>query len=124
MSSIREEINRQVKCGLSNIGDDHFVIEPMLLSCGDNACKSCIEDLDGMEIECNHCKTTHKKDDLNRAVKNIAVKLLMKSNFKELNDELDVEVKHVIESMEGIIKKCFNNQFIFIMLLFSFKIKK
>ena len=102
MSSIREEISRQVKWGLSWIDDDHFVTEPMLLPCGDNACKNCIEDVNELEKECNHCKTIHKKDDLNKAVPNIAVKLLMKSYLKELNDELDVKVKHVIESMEGI----------------------
>ena len=102
MSSIREEISRQVKCGLSSSDDDHFIIEPMFLPCGDNACKNCIENLNEMQKECNHCKITHKKDDLKKAVPNIAVKLLMKSYLKELNDELDVKVKHVIESMEGI----------------------
>ena len=101
MSSIREEISRQVKCGLSSSDDDHFIIEPMFLPCGDNACKNCIENLNEMQKECNHCKTTLKKDDLNKAVPNIAVKLLMKSYFKELNEELNVQVNHAIESMEG-----------------------
>ena len=107
MSSIREEISRQVKCGLSSSDDDHFIIEPMLLPCGDNACKNCINDLTEKRKKCNHCKTTHKKDDLKKAVPNIAVKLLMKSYLKELNDELDVKVKFAIDSMEG--KNCYIN---------------
>ena len=107
MSSIREEISRQVKCGLSNNNDEHIVIEPMLLSCGDNACKNCIENLNEMQKECNHCKKIHKKDDLKKAVPNNAVKLLMKSYLKELNDELDGKVKDAIKSMKG--KNCFKN---------------
>ena len=45
-----------------------------LLSCGHNTYKSCIEDFNQKEIECNHCKTAHKKDDLKKSVPNIAVK--------------------------------------------------
>ena len=101
MSSIKEDVTRQIKCGLSSIDDEHFVIEPMLLSCGDNACKNCIENLNEMQKECNHCKKIHKKDDLKKAVPNNAVKLLMKSYLKELNDELDVKVKLAIDSIEG-----------------------
>jgi hypothetical protein len=52
MSTIKEDIKSQFKCGLSvSTDDDHFLIEPILLLCGHSVCFGCLEDFKKNQTE-------------------------------------------------------------------------
>jgi hypothetical protein len=102
MSLEIEEIKIQLKCSIS-ISDEyeHFVYEPILLICGHNGCKSCIETVRETKIRCRHCMVEYSKEDTQIMQINQKIQSLIKSNWKELNDELDINLKKTIESMNG-----------------------
>ena len=54
-----DELYQQIKCCLSD--DEHFIDEPILIACGHNGCKKCIENLNEIQTSCRFCKTIHKK---------------------------------------------------------------
>ena len=64
---VPEIILNQMKCGLSN--DGHIVTEPILLKCGANACKICINQNE--IFKCFSCN--EKKDYLNSTIDKMVV---------------------------------------------------
>ena len=56
--SLPEYVLSQIKCCLSQ--DQHILEEPVLLKCGGNACKECIQNY---RFECQKCSMKHNKND-------------------------------------------------------------
>lgn len=44
--------------------DEHIIKDAVLLSCGGNACRSCISSLNQKDLDCNYCNKTHSKEEL------------------------------------------------------------
>ena len=55
---IPEKILKNCFCSLED--NTHFLNEPLLLPCGHNACKNCINTKD--ELKCNQCQTINTKN--------------------------------------------------------------
>ena len=102
MSSIKEDIKSQFKCGLSTCKYDHFLVEPVLLPCGDNCCLKCVDELKEDQMECFHCKVIHKKDDLKIKIPNQAMKQIMKNYLKDLNEELICKARTTLQTLKGM----------------------
>jgi hypothetical protein len=71
---IPETILNQLKCCLYD--DGHIVHEPILLKCGANACKKCIDDSIDTTLKCFSCNSNHEKNDflnepINKMVKSV-----------------------------------------------------
>ena len=104
MSTIKEDIKSQFKCGLSvSTDEDHFLIEPILLPCSHSVCLACLDDFIQNKFECYHCKSVVKKDEMKNRIPNQAIKIFMNSYLNELNEELDSKIKSTIDSFNGKI---------------------
>ena len=104
MSTIKEDIKSQFKCGLSvSTDDNHFLIDPFLLLCGHSVCLGCLEDLKNNQFECYHCKSLLKKDDMKNRIPNQAIKIFMSGYLNDVNEELDSKIKKTIDLLTGKI---------------------
>jgi hypothetical protein len=99
--AIPETILNQIKCCLND--DGHIVNEPILLSCGANACKKCVCDSASTMIHCFSCNINHVKIDLlnapNNKIVDSFIHLFLNDLFKDLNAKL--------ESIAGLLKGFF-----------------
>ena len=96
---IPEQILNQMKCCLSN--DGHIVIEPVLLTCGANACKQCVNLSSEEMMKCFSCNEKHaKKNFLNSSI-NTFVETSVKSFLAELFQDLNFKLNTTIEASKG-----------------------
>jgi hypothetical protein len=103
--SLNEEILKMLKCCLHN--DEHIVKEAVLLKCGGNACRSCVDVI--LEnsayfnnIKCYFCFQTHKPDDLANLNLNPQVSVLIESTFfGDLIAKLDEKYENTMTLIEG-----------------------
>ena len=83
-----------MKCCLNT--DGHFAIEPILATCGGNACKNCIINFKEETIPCYCCNQKHEKKDLtNSPINNLA-----EVNMKYFLNDLFHDVVCKLESKE------------------------
>ena len=62
MSTLKEDIKSQFKCGHSiSTDDDHFLIEPILLPCSHSVCLACLEDLNKINLNAIIAKVCLRK---------------------------------------------------------------
>ena len=66
---LSKELIKQIKCCLNNENDEHIVIEPIVLTCGFNSCKECINDSKDKMIHCYACNGEHEKANQSRNFK-------------------------------------------------------
>ena len=103
MNSIEKDFYMQILCsGLNLKKEEHLISEAASLKCGHSICKSCIEILKDTKINCRHCNSEYKTKDLKKLPISNALKLLIKSNWKEMVNELNFKLKKTIESLMGI----------------------
>jgi hypothetical protein len=96
MSTVPEYILNEIKCCLHK--DPHILLEPVLLKCGGNACKGCINDINKSSIKCYKCNLTHDKNDF---VENKSTESLIRFVMKDLSKNLDDEIKAMKELLKG-----------------------
>lgn len=96
---LTECLEKQMKCCLSD--DGHIAVEPISVTCGGNACKQCIIDLQTTQAKCYKCGEYHEKENLDKMPLNEAMKLLIEKTFlKELTVKLKSKVDEVIASSD------------------------
>ena len=96
MSAIPEYILNEIKCCLHK--DPHILLEPVILKCGGNACKGCINDINKSSFKCLKCNLTHDKNDF---VENKSTESLIRFVMKDLSNNLDDEIKAMKELLKG-----------------------
>ena len=98
---IPDNILKQLKCCLNN--DGHIVIEPLLIPCGGNACKSCVKDLKETNA-CYSCNGRHSINDLANATTNKIVVALLEDYTIELFDHILPKVTTVTNDLKSKIE--------------------
>lgn len=94
--ALNEEIINMLKCCLYD--DEHIVKEPVLLKCGGNACKLCIQGVVKNEVSCYFCGQIHSYDDLKNLHLNPQVSTLIEKTF--LNDLISILNNKFEETMK------------------------
>ena len=97
---IPENILNAIRCCLSD--DGHIVIEPVVLKCGLNACKKCVDDSKLTTIQCFGCGENHeKKDYINAPISN-SIMIFIKVYLGDLFEDLKVKLKSTSELLKGL----------------------
>jgi hypothetical protein len=101
--SFSNDLLRSMKCCL-NI-DNHIVHEPILLDCGCNACKKCINDIQGSYAKCLKCNRLHEAAKFQNVPLNFEIEgLIQQKYFKDLIGYLkDNFVKRVDELKDDVL---------------------
>ena len=105
-----EDYTTRFTCCLSEDDYIHYLFEPMYLLCGHNACLDCLQDIECLDlnknqIECYHCKSLIKEDDVTNKKRNPVIESVVLAylnlNLYDLNDYLDADIKKSIDSLKG-----------------------
>jgi hypothetical protein len=100
---ITEAILNQLKCCFSN--DGHIAIEPILVSCGDNACKKCAVDSKEEAIKCFGCNENHKKSDLIKGPINKVAVSMVQTFLNDLFDYVETTLDKCSALVKGTLIK-------------------
>ncbi len=99
---IPEKVLNQMRCCLS--ADGHIIHEPIVLTCGANACKSCVSNSTDARIKCFGCNRTHeKKEFLNAPIIKLIESFIM-SVLPDLFQDLNAKLKLTAELLKGAFK--------------------
>jgi hypothetical protein len=96
---IPEDILKQMKCCLHD--DHHIVNEPVLLKCGGNACKKCVNYSNYGMIKCFFCDGQHEKNDCLNAPNNKMVESVIKIFLDDLFQDLNKKIESTKELLKG-----------------------
>jgi hypothetical protein len=96
---IPEVILNQMKCCLN--ADSHIVYYPVLLKCGGNACKLCVNNDHDEILNCFWCNKKHEKNELINAPYNTIVDSLIDFYIKDLLKDLNEKIESTVESLHG-----------------------
>jgi hypothetical protein len=108
------EIVNMIECCLNN--DGHFVKEAILLPCGANACKKCLNELFRKDFKCFKCHKIHKNDDISRQYHNPALDILVEKVYlKDIIQSIKTGFNETLKKIEGF---CFFNSLF--QLIFNF----
>ena len=79
--SLPSDVLPMIECCLNN--DGHYVKEAILLPCGANACKKCLNELNNRkEFKCYKCQKMHKiNEDHAKAYNNPAIDILIEKVY-------------------------------------------
>jgi hypothetical protein len=114
---IPEDLLKQMKCSLSD--DGHIVHEPILLKCGANACKQCVNGSSDLMIKCFSCNGKHvKKDLLDSPTVKITV-VLIQSFINDLFLDLKTKLESCSLLLKGLKKILFDTFSTLFLNLFS-----
>jgi hypothetical protein len=111
-STIPDYVLNEIKCCLHE--DQHILLEPVILKCGGNACKGCINDINKSSFKCFKCNLNHNKNDF---IENKSIESLIRFVMKDLSKNIDDEIKSMKGLMSGLSKLN-----IFILKFASFKL--
>ena len=92
--SVPDFVLKQIECCLSGEDDNHFLIDPVILKCGGNACKVCVSG----SSKCLHCNKTHLKNDY---IECKSAESLIRFFVKDLFANLDDELRSTKDSLNG-----------------------
>jgi hypothetical protein len=102
--SVPSEILTMMECCINN--DGHYVKEAVLLSCGANACKKCICELNRNDFKCYKCEKIHRIDDPAKQFHNPAIDILVEKVYlKKLIQMIKLGFTDAFKKVEGM-KKC------------------
>jgi hypothetical protein len=99
--TLPETILNQMRCCLSD--DGHIVHEPILLKCGLNACKKCVDNSAVSTLKCFGCNSTHEKTDLINAPISKCIESFIKLYLPNLFEDLNAKLKSTCDLL-----KCLN----------------
>jgi hypothetical protein len=97
--SIPETLLAQMKCCLAQ--DYHVTIEPILLKCGANACKDCINSSNNDDMICFSCNDKHEKKSLKNAPINKMAESVVRFFLKDLFEDLDSKILNFKKEING-----------------------
>jgi hypothetical protein len=98
--TLPRNVLNQIRCFLSD--DGHIVHEPILLKCGLNACKKCIDNSAVATIDCFGCNGTHAKNELINAPIVKCVESFIQSVLPNLFQDLDAKFKSTCDLLKGL----------------------
>ncbi len=99
---IEKDFYMQILCSSFNLNnEEHLISEAASLKCGHSICKTCIENIKDSVVNCRHCNSEYKVKDLKKLPVSNALKLMIKSNWKEIVNEMNFKLKKTIESLMG-----------------------
>jgi hypothetical protein len=78
-------------------------VDPILLKCGGNACKRCLNDTKQEMVDCKKCKIKHEVKDLVECISNSLASLIVKDSLKDIFQYLDKKIEDLEESFKGFI---------------------
>jgi hypothetical protein len=97
--SLNTDILKELKCCLNS--DGHIVCKPVLLKCGGNACKNCVNSFDEIKNNCCYCNSKHSRIDLNNSPDNKIAQLLKEKYLEELFDILESKIVKITNDIKG-----------------------
>ena len=97
--SIQSVLINQLKCCFEN--DGHIAIEPVILKCGGNGCKQCIENSKEALIPCFGCNKTHDKNKLVKAALNKFAEEFIKLSLNDLLNYVNMNTESMVEKLKG-----------------------
>jgi hypothetical protein len=95
--SLPDYVLKEIKCCLNE--DQHILLDPVLLKCGGNACKECINDPSKTSVACFKCKSSHLKNDFTDCK---VAESLIRYVLKDLSKNLDDEIKLIKDHLKGL----------------------
>lgn len=98
---IPKDIMNMIECCINN--DGHYVKDAILLTCGANACKKCINELNKKEFKCFGCKKVHKIDEYQKLLRNPTIDILIEKIY--LKDITQVIKNGFNETLKNIESK-------------------
>ena len=99
--SIQKNIIDEIKCCLDQ--DGHYVQEPILLTCGGNACKRCRNVSQSVKyVKCYSCKQQHNKSDYKDATINKMMETFINFHLSDLDQELNANLLSLKDSLKGL----------------------
>ena len=96
---IPEALLKEIKCCIGT--DDHFVEEPLLLKCGGNACKKCIND--SIETKCYRCNNKHEKTEMLNLTINKTAEAIIDVFSEDILKHLDKQLETIEETLNGFL---------------------
>jgi hypothetical protein len=96
-----EILLNQMRCCLSE--DGHIIHEPIVLTCGANACKSCVSNSTVAILKCFGCNSTHeKKEFLNAPIIKLIESFIL-SVLPDLFQDLNAKLKFTSQLLKGFV---------------------
>ena len=96
--TLPEDVLNQMRCCLSD--DGHIVHESIVLKCGLNACKKCVERV--YTLECFGCKSTHEQNDFINAPISKLIESFIQSFLPDLFQDLNEKLKSSCDFVKGL----------------------
>jgi hypothetical protein len=84
---LNEDILQNLKCCLGKFEFEHIVKDPIMLKCGGNACRECLNG-----SICRICNKVHQFGDANQYSTNKSAEILIKACFNSLLDKLKLDL--------------------------------
>ena len=98
--TLPEDVLNQIRCFLSD--DGHIVHEPIVLKCGLNACKKCVESSAVSTLKCFGCKSTHEKNDFINSPIIKFIESFIQSFLPDLFQDLNEKLKYTCDLLKGL----------------------
>ena len=95
--SIPDYVLNEIKCCLHE--DQHIILEPVLLKCGGNACKGCINNCNKSSVKCFKCNSLHTKHDY---TENKSTESFIRFVMRDLSKDLDLEINSIKDVLKGL----------------------
>jgi hypothetical protein len=90
-----------IKCCLNN--DDHIVYEPIMVKCGGNACKKCVNDATMSNLKCFYCNENHLKAEMLKMPPNQMIQKIIENKYlKDLVQTLKLKLIETAKELEGM----------------------
>ena len=96
--SLPDYVLNEITCCLND--DQHILLEPVLLKCGGNACKECINDPNRSSVKCLKCHSIHLRNDFTDCK---VAESLIRYVLKDLSKNLDNEIQSMKDLLKGLL---------------------
>lgn len=98
---MENDLFNTLKCCLH--ADGHFAIDSVVLSCGSNCCKACIENYDFRQTSflCYGCNNDHHRFESYKSPKNRLVDLNTQIFLNDLFEHVDLKLKSIFLELNG-----------------------
>jgi hypothetical protein len=104
VEQVQQEENpfAELECCLGNY--EHYVNDPVVLACGENACRKCLEDFNQINFLCRYCRISHEKSSLDiEPVRNNRPRHMIQNHLHDLNGKLNEKIQSTIDSILGLL---------------------